>query len=249
MKQFTRTVLASLIAASVSSTAQADFVGLNIGTNHWMPDLSGSFSSDNNGSIKLDDDLGFSDQTSTSLNISFEHPIPGLPNVKYSGYDLNSSSSSNLGSPITFDGTNYSGNVSSTLDLSHNDIVLYYELLDNWINLDLGLDLKMFDGKVSISDNSSPTSTIDVDETIPMLYLSARFDLPITGFYIGANIQQLSIGDNSSEDSTLLIGYESKIGLGIEGGIKSFSLDLDDANNLNTSLEYDGLYLNGYFHF
>lgn len=243
----TKTVLTTVMALAISSAAQADFVGLNIGTNHWMPDVSGSFSSDNNSSIKLEDDLGFSDHTSTSLNISIEHPIPGLPNLKYSGYDLDASSSSNVGN-ITFDGQPYSGNVSSTLDLSHNDIVLYYELLDNWINLDLGLDFKMFDGKISINDTTN-SSSIDIDETIPMLYLSARFDLPLSGFYVGANIQQLSIGDNSSEDSTLLIGYESKIGLGIEGGIKSFSLELDDADNLNTNLEYDGLYLNGYFHF
>ena len=30
---------------------------------------------------------------------------------------------------------------------------------------------------------------------------------------------------------------------------EKFSLELDDANNLNTNLEYDGVYLNGYFRF
>lgn len=231
----------------LSGAASADFVGLNIGTHYWTPDLSGSFSSDNDGSIRLENDLGYSDHSSTSLSVSIEHPVPALPNLRYRGYDLNSSSRSNV-SNITFDGTSYTGNINSTLDLSHNEIVLYYELLDNWINLDLGVDLKLFDGKVSISDDTN-SSTIDVDETIPMLYLSARFDIPATGFYIGANIQQLSIGDNSAEDSTLMIGYESKIGLGIEGGFKTFNLELEDASDLNTNLEYDGLYLNGYFNF
>jgi outer membrane protein len=228
---------------------KADFVGLNIGANHWTPDVSGSFRSNNDSQIQLQSDLGYSDDTSTSLSLSFEHPVPMLPNVKYQGYDLNASSSNTVSSPITFDGNSYAGTINSTLDLSHNDIVLYYELLDNWINIDLGVDLKMFDGKVSISDSTNPASTITVDETVPMLYLSARFDLPLTGLYVGANIQQLNIGDNSAEDSTLLIGYESKSGLGIEGGIKTFTLDLEDANNLNTNLEYDGIYLNGYYHF
>lgn len=247
----TRTVITALTIASLSGVVNADFVGLNIGTNHWAPDVSGSFSSTtaNSDTISLSNDLGYTDHSSTSLNISFEHPLPLIPNVKYSGSDLNASSTASTGNTLTFDGQGYTGNVSSTLDLSHNDIVLYYELLDNWINLDLGLDLKVFDGKVSVSDGIRPTSTIDVDETIPMLYLSARFDLPLTGFYVGANIQQLSVGDNSSEDSTLMVGYESKVGLGIEGGIKTFTIDLEDANDLNTNLEYDGLYLNGYFHF
>ena len=246
----TRKVLKSAVigAFMLPSAASAEFIGLNIGTNHWSPDLTGSFNSANNGSIDLSSDLGFKDHSTSSLSLSIEHPVPGLPNVRYQGYNLNSSSSSNLANPITFEGTAYNGNINSTLDLSHNDIVLYYELLDNWVNLDLGLDLKFFDGKVAISDNTN-TSTVDVDETIPMLYLSARFDLPLNGMYIGANIQQLSLGDSSAEDSTLLIGYESKSGLGIEGGIKTFSLELEDANNLDTNLEYDGIFLNGYFNF
>ncbi len=238
----------AILLTAISGAASADFVGLNIGAAQWMPDISGSFSSTGANSVDLNSDLGYSDQTSTSLSVSFEHPIPLIPNVKYTGYDLSSKSKSTLSSPITFDGNSYSADISSTLDLSHNDIVLYYELLDNWINIDIGLDFKKFDGKVSISD-SSTTSSITVDETIPSLYLAARVDLPFTGLYVSANIQQLSIGDNSVEDTTLLIGYETSIGLGIEGGFKTFTLELNDASDLNTNLKYDGLFLNGYFHF
>lgn len=250
--KFTRKVPYTLLfALGLSSSVHADFVGLNIGTNHWMPDLTGTFKSNNDSTIQLSNDLGYKDYSTTNLSVSFEHPVPALPNLKYQGYKLNTSSrQSNVTNPIIFDGTSYTGNINSTLDLSHQDIVLYYELLDNWINLDLGLDLKMFDGKVSISDDTDPSGrSIDVDETVPMLYLAARFDLPLTGFYVGANFQQLSIGDSSAEDSTVMIGYESKIGLGIEGGFKTFTLDLEDVNSLNTNLEYDGLFLNGYFHF
>lgn len=244
MKSFKVGIYSSLLVLATLNPVRADFVGLNIGANHWTPDVTGSFSSNSGTSIQLQDDLGYKDKSSTSLSLSFEHPVPFIPNIKYSGYDLNSSSSKVTTNTLTFNGQNYTGNINSRLDLSHNDIVLYYQLLDNWVNLDLGLDLKKFDGKVSINDNS-----IDVDETIPMLYLAARFDLPLTGMYIGANIQQLSVGDSTSEDTTLMVGYESKSGLGVEGGIKTFSLDLQDSNNLNTSLEYDGIYLNGYFHF
>ncbi len=249
--RITRSVLPfTIFMLGFSANASADFVGLNIGTKHWTPELTGSFSSDDDNPIDLNDDLGYSDTSTTTLNISFEHPVPILPNVKYQNYDLSTTSNSSVTSPIVFDGTSYTGDINSTLDLTHNEIVLYYELLDNWVNLDLGLDLRVFDGKVSVSDDSAtPTSTIDIDETIPMLYLSARFDLPLTGFYVGANIQQLNTGDNTSEDSSLMVGYESKLGLGIEGGIKSFNLELNDADDLNTNLEYDGLYLNGYLHF
>ncbi len=248
----TRISTIALFTAGLIGSASADFVGLNIGASNWSPDISGSFNSGNtsSSSIQLNKDLGFKDHSSTTVNLRFEHPIPLIPNIKYSGADLNASSSSSITNTLKFNGQDYTSNVNSTLDLSHNDIALYYEILDNWINIDVGVDLKRFDGKVSIrSDSNTNTSTIIVDETIPMLYLAARFDLPLTGFYVGANIQQLSIGDNSAEDTTLMVGYESSTGLGVEGGIKTFSLELDDASNLSTNLKYDGLYLNGYFHF
>ncbi len=251
MRSFKAGIYSSLLVLATLNPVRADFVGLNIGANHWTPDVTGSFkskTSNTDSTINLKNDLGYKDDSSTSLSLSFEHPVPFIPNIKYSGYDLNSSSVKNTTGTLRFNGEDYSGNINSTLDLSHNDIVLYYELLDNWVNVDLGLDFKKFDGKVSVSDTTR-SGTIDVDETIPMLYLAARFDLPLTGMYIGANIQQLSVGDSSSEDTTLMVGYESKSGLGVEGGIKTFSLDLKDANNLDTNLEYDGIYLNGYFHF
>jgi len=181
------------------------------------------------------------------LQLILEHPIPLLPNIKYQSFELDSSGSNDQ-SGFTFNDTVFpAGVVNSTFDLSHDDIVLYYEVLDNWVSLDFGLDLKRFDGEVALSGTN--TTSVVVDETIPLLYLSARFDLPFTGFYIGADINSLSIGDSSAEDSTFMLGYESGSGLGIEGGIKKFSLELDDVNNLNTNLEYDGIYLNGYFHF
>jgi hypothetical protein len=31
--------------------------------------------------------------------------------------------------------------------------------------------------------------------------------------------------------------------------MKTFSLDLDDANNVDTIIDYEGIYLNGFFHF
>ncbi len=233
-----------------TNSSYADFVGINIGAAHWSPSLSGSFNSNNGGSlIDLNDDLGINDDSHTSLVFTFEHPFPVLPNIRYQGFALDSSGSSTLDSNLNFNGETFnSGNrVRTNFNLSHDDIVLYYQLLDNWINLDMGVDLKYFNGEVELSGNT--TTRVDVDETIPLLYLSARFDLPYSGFYIGANFNNLSLGDNSVEDSSLKLGYESNYGLGFEGGIKTFSLELDDANNLDTNLKYDGLFLNGYYNF
>lgn len=228
-----------------STSSSADFVGLNISSSYWTADLAGSFNSSSSvNNINIDS----STDAEASFAISFEHPIPALPNFKFQNRSLNASGS-DPSANINFNGQNFNNGVSSTLDLSHKDIVLYYELLDNWVNLDLGINLKTFDGEVTVSDNSGGNESISIDETIPVVYLSARFDLPFTGFYIGADIQNITLTDDTAEDSTLMVGYETSAGFGVEGGYKKFSLGLDDASNLNTTIEYDGLYINGYIHF
>ena len=251
MKQ-TRTVFLFLVIGVLPlNTVHADFVGINIGASQWSPTLTGSFNSNDNGtSIDLVDDLGVDNNGSpSSLVLILEHPIQSLPNIKYQGFDLDSSGSQRLDNDLDFNGETFSsGNrVRTSFDLSHDDIVLYYELLNNWINLDMGVDLKRFEGEVELSGDTS--SRLAIDETIPLLYLSARFDLPYDGFYVGANFNNFSLGNDTVEDSTIKLGYETNYGIGFEGGIKSFSLVLDDVDNLDTDLKYDGIFLNGYYHF
>jgi len=236
------------------TSVRADFVGFKIGASYWAPELTGSFIGDNPADTPIDlvGDLGLEDITPSNLVLTLEHPIPLLPNIRFQNIDLDSSGLSSSSS-FTYEGQPYLGPVTSTFDLSHNDIVLYYEILDNWINLDIGLDVKVFDGEVALSGFdplAAPISTtVAIDETIPLFYLSARFDLPFSGFYIGADIIGASTSDNSLEDTSIMLGYEADSGLGFEGGIKKFSLELNDVTDINTNLEYDGIYLNGYYHF
>ncbi len=182
-----------------------------------------------------------------------EHPISVLPNIRYQGYNLFSPESSEVSLDANSNGSaTIAGKTTATsFDLDHEDIVLYYQLLNNWIDLDMGVDLKRFDGHVSQAGTTG--SSIDVDETIPLLHLSARIDLPVSGLYVGANINanviDLGLSQSTAQDSTIMLGYESGTGIGIEGGIKSFSVELNDSDSLNTNLEYDGLFLNGYFNF
>ncbi|MEE8365100.1 MAG: TIGR04219 family outer membrane beta-barrel protein, partial [Gammaproteobacteria bacterium] len=193
MKSTRNVLILSVLINSLATAAWADFVGLNIGASYWAPSLSGSFNSLNDPTIDLVNDLSLDDPSSSSFRLILEHPIPLLPNIKYQRFELDSSGSSILSSDLNFNGTTFlsGAQVTSTFDLSHDNIVLYYELLDNWVSLDFGLDLKRFDGEVELTDAIS-NQRILVDETIPLLYLSARFDLPFSGFYVGADINSFS---------------------------------------------------------
>jgi outer membrane protein len=232
-------------------TAEAEFIGLNIGAH--TNQSANTFNRNGAGSIDLVDDLNINNPAQTSMVLILEHPISLLPNIRYQGNNLYSPESSEVNWEAN---TNNSASIASkttttSFDLTHEDIVLYYQLLNNWIDLDMGVDLKRFDGQVSQAGTTG--SSIDVDETIPLLHLSARVELPVSGLYVGANINanvvDLGLSQSTAQDSTIMLGYESGTGLGIEGGIKSFSVELNDSDSLNTNLEYDGLFLNGYFNF
>jgi outer membrane protein len=247
MKSTWNVLILLALSLTLTTTAQAEFIGLNIGTSNRTPSLSNSFNNTSDLFNQADDD-----QEQPSLLFILEHSISALPNVKYQGFNLDSTGSDMLnGGSLSFNNQAPGlGPVSSSFDLSNSDFILYYELMDNWVNLDFGLDLKSFNGEVSLYGDGSNTTIYPVDEIIPLFYLSARFDLPFDGFYIGADINSnFSVSDSIAEDSTFMLGYQSDNGVRVEGGIKRFSLDLNSTNDLDANLEYNGLYLNGFIPF
>ncbi len=236
---------------AIGGADAAEFIGLNIGQSQLNPSLWRPLYQSDFESIDLVDDLDVENPEQSSMVLILEHPISALPNFRYEGYELDSSLSSSVNSNNSVNGeTHGSAETATSFELSQDDFVLYYQLRNSRMNLDLGVDLKRFDGEISLGNSSS---SVSVDETIPLLYLSARVDLPYNGFYVGAHINSnfidLGLSESSAQDSAIMLGYESGNGLGVEGGIKYFSLDLDDIDQTDTELEYDSIYLNGYYSF
>jgi len=234
-------------------SAQAEFIGLDIGGSQWGPTQQNTQSYSDSDRIDLVDDLALDNPEQSSMVLILEHPIKALPNFRYQGYELDSSDDDSLPSDLRLNGEflNTGNGSASTVNLSQDDVVFYYQLPGKRMSIDLGVDLKSFDGEILL-DGTNGTRVI-VDETIPLLYLSARYDLPNSGFYVGANINaniiDLGLSESSAQDSTIMLGYDSGNGIGVEGGFKYFSLDLNDVNQPDAELEYDGIYLNGYFNF
>ncbi len=193
-------------------------------------------------SIDMNDDLGYDDETGKSFYVALEHPVPILPNIRLQSTDLDISEKGTLTKPYTFDGKVYTvgEEVQSTTDLSHIDGTFYYEILDNWVNLDVGLTVRMFDGEVSIK-GASGEGAIEIDAPIPMAYVNARFELPLTGLYASALGNVIAYGDNKVTDMTLALGYELGI-LGLELGYRNFDVQLEDDNE-EANVTVDGYFL------
>ncbi|WP_320837182.1 TIGR04219 family outer membrane beta-barrel protein [Zhongshania sp.] len=236
-----RLIALAILAASASVSSQADIVGATAGAYMWKQSWDGDVKAGSQ-SIDMNDDLGYDDETGKSFYVALEHPVPVLPNIRLQHTALDISETNTLNRSFTFDGKGYlvGEEVDSTTDLTHTDGTFYYEILDNWVNLDVGLTVRMFDGEVSIR-GASGEGSIEIDAPLPMAYVNARFELPLTGFYASALGNVIAYGDNKVTDMTLALGYELGI-LGLELGYRNFDVQLEDDNE-EANVTVDGYFL------
>lgn len=231
-------------AILLSTQVQADVLGFQVGASSWTPDYSGSFGN-TAADINIENDLGFDDESHSIIWLKLEHPIPAIPNFKFTSNNLDASSSSTLSSAINYEGQTFtaSTDVTSRFDMTNTEITAYYELLDNWINLDVGLTLRKYDGRVSIND-----AVGNLDFSLPLLYVNAQIDLPFTGFFVDTTLNTISAGDSEITETMVALGYESGLGLGGRLGLRTLDLVFDESD-LDVDLEFEGVYLDVFYHF
>lgn len=243
-------VLGALLLSGMSLPAMADAIGVRAGAYVWNPDISGTVRASGE-KVDLQDDLGFSDENANVFFVAIEHPLPLLPNLLLQHTKLDASSTSTLSRTITFDDTTYiaSDRVKSTLDLTHTDATLYYEVLDNWVELDLGLTVRMFDNGVKIkSEYTGDSAKLDFNSVIPMVYAAARFNLPVTGLYVALDGNGIGYSGNTLFDYRAMVGYESPIGLGAQVGFRNFDLKYEDGDD-EGDVKIDGAFAEVFYHF
>jgi len=244
------------ITSLSASTALADrFLGVYVGASSWQQNYDGyirDLDSNIGGNIDLEDDLGFDDDNGTVLYAALEHPIFFLPSIMLKQTDIEISATNDLTRPIEIDDQPFpvTTGIRSEADFSHTDITLYYQILDNIVSLDLGLTGRIFDGFVEIeSIANGANGRENFNAVIPLIYLKARVDLPFTGGFASFSGNALGDGDNTFADYQATIGWEGKIGLGIEGGYRSLNLELDDLDDIDADLAIDGAFAGVFYHF
>ena len=256
MKSIATTAALSL-GLSLSTVSSADTVfGIYAGGGMIDYDLSADFTDLAGGGtpIDLENDLGLSGESGSYFYIAIEHPIPLIPNFRFAHSDISETGYSQLSREIVFDGVTFPAGtqIISTADFTHNDFTFYYEILDNWVSLDLGLTARQFDGEITgqgfLSGNSA-TATQPLDFVVPMVYGMARFDLPITGLYVQASGNWVGFGGAQLFDVWGKLGYKFAFGLGLEAGLRKLSAELDDVEDTDADVTLDGTYIAATFHF
>ncbi|OUS29302.1 hypothetical protein A9Q99_09335 [Gammaproteobacteria bacterium 45_16_T64] len=249
-----KTLIPVLLGLALPYAAHADTVfGVYVGGGSQKFEFTGDFEdsdlSSDVGSIDLEDDLGLDDESGQYIYIAIEHPVPFLPNVMLASTQADQDASSIITRDIEFEGGSFTAGqaVDSTIDISHIDATLYYELLDNWVNLDLGITVRQFDGEISLQ-SATDSAQEDLDFVAPLLYGKAQIDLPLTGLYVAAAGNWIGSGGNAFLDSIAKIGYESTIGLGVEAGYRNIVIQVDE-DDLEADLAFSGVYAAATFHF
>ena len=240
MRKFTVPFILALSA--LSSNANADALGLYVGGGVWDHDPAGSFGTVGDTTIDMEANLKYSDEKDSYVYAAFEHFVPFVPNVRIERASMGHSGAV-TGVSVVFDGVTIDVDGNTTMNLDTTDAILYWRLLDNWVNFDLGLTARKLDADFTVG-----TETVAVSETIPMLYLAAQFDLPLTGLSIGADINHISYSDVRYQDIRLRILYEMGV-IGVELGLKTTNLDLKGLDDINADLEFKGMMVGAFLHF
>jgi outer membrane protein len=206
-----------IATAAFSTSVQADVLGFSIDAKAYSSTLT-------NNDAKDKSDSSFN----TEYSFAFEHPVPFVPNVRLAYADF------------SFDFDEFDA------DQGFIDGTLYYELLDNIVELDLGLTARVMD----ISDGANSYKN---DSTSVLLFAKVQGNLPFVGLSAGAIAQAGGNGDDNILDAEVFLQYEFLFGLGLKGGYRMIQqdaeLDRKVGSNFDQDTDFEGAYLGAFFHF
>lgn len=237
----------------LSSFAQADFIGLKGDVSYWyfngsIDNKDGSGLSNYSGidNLLTNPYAGLSTKNdikhdgALQASISFEHPIPFLPNAKIKYTNINSTTNNNDGA---FG--------SNKVDFTNTDYILYYEILDNIVSADIGLGLANIDGNLK-QYNSVQSTTYSLSGNMPMAYASVGAKLPFTGLSAKGEAIYGGDGDVTLTDIQAELQYNFiknlLVDVGAKVGYRYMNIDVDKKQN-KYSVDFYGPYVGVDVHF
>lgn len=211
-------VLALCMGVSVASAAT--ILGLGVEADYYAPVASGDFSYTTN-SMTTQTHFNEDSESTYQVGVYFEHPAPLIPNFRL-----------DLTPEASFTGTD--GALTNKVSINQTDITPYYEILDNVIDLDIGVTFKVLDIKVEGAVNQKLT------QTIPMGYLGAGVDIPGTGLRIAGDVKYIGYNGDSFTDARIKAVLDMPAGLQAQAGYRYESLKISDHYDVNADVKFEG---------
>ena len=208
-----KATLALVVFLNLTVQLFADRLGLDFTAKAYVSDLKETSVAE----------VDFDDATNLEFVLALEHPVPMIPNFRLAYADFS-----------------FEHQVKQ-LDQSHLDITFYYQLVDTFVDLDLGLEARLFD--VTYTDSLE----YEDDKIGALLYGKAQVPLPFTGCSLGGIVQWGSNGDDTILDTEAFFEYKMNFGLAIGAGYRlvrqGFELEAANKSLRDIETDFEGAYL------
>lgn len=243
------------IALLCSSSSAMALPGLDIwaGGYAWKTSYEGTVAATASGqtvNLSVEDTLGLKDSDNNVLWAALEHSVPLVPNVQIKKTDLETDGTGVFTETFVYAGQTFSASqpLNSKLNLNHTDFTAYWGLPLPIVTVDLGLNVRKFDGELAIN-----TGVEKLDAPIPMVFGRLGAELPLTGLALMAEANYVGYKDTSHVDYQVVLRYTLPVipvlDVNLEAGYRSFQLDVDptdfngDADDLTTDVDMSGVFL------
>ena len=235
--------LLCLLAVSAPLAVNADFLSISAGGGVWNAAPSGSFKKTTDpAEVNINDNLFWDTEAQGYAFITLEHFVPIVPNARLMLTKIDQSGSGDTN--FEFDGQIYSGNVSNDFSIEALDLLLYYEVLDNVVSIDLGLNIRNLKVDYTITSTGN-TTTDSLDETVPMLYVLVGGS-PWPDLILSGELSYIAYSGSSISDFTAKVAYTTNFFVGFEAGYRRQKYEFDDVSETDANLDFDGVFAGAY---
>ena len=243
--------LAYLLTLAAPLTANADFLSISAGGGAWNESPSGNFQKVTDPiAVDVENDLFWDSESQAYAFIAFEHFVPIVPNVRLLYTKIDHDGSGNA--TFNFDGQPFDGIVTNDIEIETTDLILYYEVLDNVVSLDLGLNIRSLKADYTITGDDGSggisTTTDSIDEVVPMLYAAVGAS-PWPELLISGELSYVAFDGSSVSDFTAKVAYTTNFLLGFEAGYRKQNFEFDDVSDTDADLDFDGVFAGAYLKF
>lgn len=221
------------LGTSVCGLAQADVIGVKGDLSYWNYNGEANMAAQTSAPDQDLDRKG-----SAQLSLAIEHPIPLIPNAKIRYVNLKTQTENEVAGQPVYD-----------LDIDHTDFILYYEVLDNIVDADIGFGASNLNGDVK----TLGLNKTDIDKTIPVIYGSAGVKLPFTGLSAKAELLYSNVNDTKITDAQAELQYNFidnlLVDVGLKAGYRILDIKLDDYEKNDLKFNFKGPYIGLDVHF
>lgn len=226
----------------LTTLSMADFIGGEVNVGYYSHSPSGTSTYDGD-TIEIEKDLKLKDEADLFLKAYIEHPLPIIPNIKVAYTSFSHKGNGVIDNSFVWGDKSFriGSQLESHFDLDIYDVALYYEILDNWLNADVGINIKYIDSSIGASSRTIDESA-KFTLPIPMLYAKARLDIPTTDLSFQVEGNYLNYNDHKFYDVEAGARYTFMLGFGVEAGYKALNLTIDNIDDTSFDADFSGLY-------